>query len=169
MLGLYLRRPHLQTLLKVTHTSCRLNPNHASERRGIMKVKEVRIIVLLPKVLREFNTTGNSVRRLYTCQKPDWTPTTPTHHLAAHNFWSVYSIPTLRQWIHRPRLPIEPALEKWSAYRPRAIVGEYESGKFGTWFKKVTTLPALLLPKYDSPYSVDTDVSNYQVGAALFH
>ena len=46
--------------------------------------------------------------------------------------------------------------------------GEKEADAFAKLTEAVTNSPILALPRHGLPYSVDTDASDYQVGAALF-
>ena len=46
--------------------------------------------------------------------------------------------------------------------------GEAERQAFQALIDKITSPPVLALPRSGLPYSVDTDASNYQIGAALF-
>ena len=46
--------------------------------------------------------------------------------------------------------------------------GPAEDGGFRALVNAVTSPPVLAIPRPDLPYSVDTDASDYQVGAALF-
>ena len=60
------------------------------------------------------------------------------------------------------------ALLKKGQPQELAPFGEAEKAAFRTLVEAVTSPPILALPKAGLPYSMDTDASEYQVGAALF-